>query len=116
VNARSLGSRRTAWSTPTNGSTVGWSRTPGRDGTGIRGSRAALSRAPVRRLLAEARERGDIPSATDLELAVDLLAGPAFYRRFIAHRAFPHDYATAVVDHVLTAIGHATADKHEDPA
>jgi len=72
-------------------------------------------RAPVRRLLAEARERGDIPSATDLELAVDLLAGPAFYRRFIAHRAFPHDYATAVVDHVLTAIGHATADKTEKP-
>jgi len=34
----------------------------------------------------------------------------------VAHRAFPHDYATVVVDHVLTAIGHAIADKHEDPA
>jgi len=73
-------------------------------------------REPLRRLPVEARERGDIPSATDLELAVDLLTGPAFYRRFIAHRAFPHDYATVVVDHVLTAIGHAIADKHEDPA
>ena len=72
-------------------------------------------REPLQRLLLEARQRGDIPPATDLELAVDFLAGPAFYRRFIAHRAFPDDYATAVVDHVLTAIGHSTTDKIENP-
>ncbi len=70
-------------------------------------------REPLRRVLAQARQRGDIPATTDIELAVDLLAGPAFYRRFIAHQAFPHHYATAVVDHVLTAIGHTPAEQHD---
>ena len=58
----------------------------------------------VRHVLARARERGEIPPGTDIELAVDLLAAPAFYRRFVAHQAFPTDYASAVVDHVLTAL------------
>ena len=48
--------------------------------------------------------RGDIAAAADIELAIDLLAGPAFYRRFIAHRPFPEGHAAAVVDHVLTAL------------
>ena len=68
-------------------------------------------REPIRHVLAQARQRGDIPSTADLELAVDLLTGPAFYRRFIAHRAIADQYAAAVVDHVLTAIGHTTADQ-----
>ena len=72
-------------------------------------------REPLRHVLAQARRRGDIPSTTNLELAVDLLASPAFYRRFIAHRAFPDHFATAVVDHVLTAIGHTPADQHDHP-
>jgi AcrR family transcriptional regulator len=32
-------------------------------------------REPIRHVLAQARQRGDIPASTDLELAVDLLAG-----------------------------------------
>ncbi len=67
-------------------------------------------REPLRTLLVEARRRGDIPASADVELAVDLLAGAAFYRRFIAHRAMPDGYAAAVVDHVLRAIGYATTD------
>jgi AcrR family transcriptional regulator len=62
-------------------------------------------REPLQRVLAEARRRGEISSTTDLELAVDLLAGPAFYRRFVAHGPFPRDYTEAIVDLVLTAIG-----------
>jgi AcrR family transcriptional regulator len=58
----------------------------------------------IRHVLVEARQRGEIPPGADIELAVDLLAGPAFYRRFVAHRAFTHDYASAVVDHVLAAL------------
>ena len=61
-------------------------------------------REPIRRVLAEALRRGEIPATTDLELTIDMLTGPAFYRRFIAHRPFPDDYATAIVDHVLRAI------------
>lgn len=62
-------------------------------------------REPLREVLERARERGEIPASTDVELAVDLLVGPHFYRRFVAHRSFPHGYAAAVVDHVLRAIG-----------
>jgi hypothetical protein len=59
----------------------------------------------VRHLLAEAISRGEISRTTDLEMAVDLLAGPAFYRRFVAHWPFPPGYAAAIVDLVLAAIG-----------
>jgi AcrR family transcriptional regulator len=62
-------------------------------------------REPVRHLLAEGILRGEISPATDLEMAVDLLAGPAFYRRFVAHWPFPPGYAAAIVDLVLAAIG-----------
>jgi AcrR family transcriptional regulator len=58
-------------------------------------------REPVRHVLAQAQQRGELPASTDLELVIDLLAAPAFYRRFIAHRAFPPGYASAIVDHVI---------------
>jgi AcrR family transcriptional regulator len=63
-------------------------------------------RAPARQILARARERGEIPPDTDLDLAIDLLGGPLFYRRFIVHQAFPEDYISTLVDLVLDAIGH----------
>jgi len=61
-------------------------------------------REPVRHLLARAQQRGELPASADLELAVDLLGAPAFYRRFIAHRPLPEGYASAVVDLVLTGL------------
>jgi AcrR family transcriptional regulator len=61
-------------------------------------------REPGLRVLTQARQRGDLPASADLELAIDLLAGPLFYRRFIAHRAFPPGYAAAIVDHVLAGL------------
>jgi AcrR family transcriptional regulator len=63
-------------------------------------------REPLRAVLLRASMRGEIPATADIELAIDLLASPLFYRRFVAHSGFPNDYAVAVVDHVLTAIGH----------
>jgi len=72
-------------------------------------------REPLLLVLARARERGEIPPATDLELAVDLLAGPAFYRRFVAHRAVPEGYGAAVIDSVLRAIGAAPAAASAGP-
>jgi AcrR family transcriptional regulator len=71
-------------------------------------------REPVRHLLSEAMSRGEISPTTDLEVAVDLLAGPAFYRRFVAHWPFPPGYAAAIVDLVLAAI--STDPGHEHPA
>jgi AcrR family transcriptional regulator len=61
-------------------------------------------REPVRHVLAQALQRGELPASADIELAVDLLSGPLFYRRLVAHQAFPAGYATAVVDHVLAAL------------
>jgi AcrR family transcriptional regulator len=61
-------------------------------------------REPVRIVLAEAAARGIISPTVDLEIVIDLLVGPAFYRRFVAHRPFPPGYATDVVDFVLAAI------------
>ncbi|MGD0834436.1 MAG: TetR/AcrR family transcriptional regulator [Candidatus Dormibacteria bacterium] len=65
-------------------------------------------REPLRTLLLRARDRGELPAATDIELAVDLLGGPLFYRRFIAHRVSTVDDVTALVDHVLSALGAVT--------
>jgi len=61
-------------------------------------------REPVRAVLAEAAARGIISPTVDPELVIDLLVGPAFYRRFVAHRPFPPGYATDVVDFVLAAL------------
>ena len=61
-------------------------------------------RQPALQVLAEAAQRSEIPPDTDLELVVDLLAAPFFYRRFIAHRAIPPDMAAEVVDWVLTSL------------
>lgn len=55
-------------------------------------------------VLRRAQREGRLPPDADLELAVDLLAGPSFYRRLIAHRDFPAGYTAAVVDHVLRAL------------
>ncbi|MGH7921103.1 MAG: TetR/AcrR family transcriptional regulator [Candidatus Dormibacteraceae bacterium] len=63
-----------------------------------------LRRQPIRQLLLRAQERDELPGTIDLELSIDLLAGPAFYRRFIAHQPFPAGYAAGVVDAVLRAL------------
>ncbi len=55
-------------------------------------------------VLRSAQSRGEIAAEADLEVAVDLLAGPSFYRRLIAHRDFPPGYSASVIDHVLRAL------------
>jgi Tetracyclin repressor-like, C-terminal domain len=62
-------------------------------------------RQPVRHVLVEARLRGEISPLADLDLVIDLLTAPGFYRRFIAHQATGAAYAAAVVDHVLAEVG-----------
>ena len=61
-------------------------------------------REPLVRLLDAARARGELVAGTDLELVVDLLAAPFFYRRLVAHAALPADLPAAVVDHVLAGV------------
>lgn len=58
-------------------------------------------REPILVVLARARERGQLPKDLDPEVVTDLLTGPFFYRRFIAHRPIPPDMVDDVIAHVL---------------
>jgi AcrR family transcriptional regulator len=62
-------------------------------------------RQPVRQVLTNARHRGEIRDDADIELAIDLLTGPMFYRRFLIHEPFSARHAEHLVDHVLRAVG-----------
>ncbi|MEV0059447.1 TetR/AcrR family transcriptional regulator [Nocardia sp. NPDC050718] len=55
----------------------------------------------VRAILTAAVEGGDLPADLDVDLAVDQLHGPLFFRRLVAHRTFDLDYVQAVVDDFL---------------
>jgi len=61
-------------------------------------------REPLREALDRGRRRGEIPVAADVELAIDLLAAPYFYDRFIARRPLGSRSTAAHVDHVLAAL------------
>lgn len=65
-------------------------------------------REPLLVVLARARERGQLLPDLDPELVTDLLTGPFFYRRFIAHRPISPDLINDVIAHVLTTPRHAT--------
>lgn len=65
-------------------------------------------RRALHHVLATAAQRGQIPPDTDLNLAIDLLAGPLFYRRLVTHQPPPPTYPTALVDHLLAALTPAT--------
>jgi len=58
-------------------------------------------RDPLLVVLRRGQQRGQLPADADLELLTDLLSGPFFYRRFIAHHPIPPDLVERVVTHVL---------------
>jgi AcrR family transcriptional regulator len=58
-------------------------------------------REPLLAVLARARERGELAAGVDLEILTDMLAGPFFYRRFIAHRPIPPDLVDGVIAQAL---------------
>ncbi|MFC9663555.1 TetR/AcrR family transcriptional regulator [Nocardia sp. NPDC127606] len=57
----------------------------------------------VRTTLTEAVARGDLPAELDVDLAVDQLHGPLFFRRLVANRTFDLDYVRDVLDDFLRA-------------
>jgi AcrR family transcriptional regulator len=59
-------------------------------------------REPLLAVLARAHERGQLSGDLDLELVTDLLTGPFFYRRFIAHRPIPPGLVDDVIARVLS--------------
>jgi AcrR family transcriptional regulator len=68
-------------------------------------------REPLLVVLARARERGQVPNYLDPEIITDLLTGPFFYRRFIAHRPIPPDLINDVIGYVLHRPHRATTDR-----
>jgi len=61
----------------------------------------ALDRQPFLRAL----RRGDLPATTDVELAVDQLTGPVYYRVLLSGQPVTRDYTDALVDTFLAAAG-----------
>ena len=58
-------------------------------------------REPLLAVLDRARERGELPGDLDPEVTTDLLTGPFFYRRFVAHRPVGPDLVADVIAQVL---------------
>ncbi len=55
-------------------------------------------------VLERAIDRGELPADLDVDLVLDLLAGPIFYRAFVSHEPSDDAYVSALVDTVLRAV------------
>ena len=53
---------------------------------------------PARLLLARAKDLGELRPDLDVDVAVGMLAGPVFYRRFVSREELGHEFAEQVVD------------------
>jgi AcrR family transcriptional regulator len=60
-------------------------------------------REPFRSRLAKAISEGQLNSRTDVDVAVDLLVGPSFYRRLVSRQPTGKDLPGAVIDAVIKA-------------
>jgi AcrR family transcriptional regulator len=63
----------------------------------------------VRDVLARGVERGELPGDADLDLLVDLLAGPLFHRRWFTGTPATPAFAAAILDTVLGSPQHTTS-------
>ncbi len=70
---------------------------------GLIGKFIAQRRAAIDAVLTNAARRGELDAELDLELAVDSLVGPLFYRRLITRRPVDQRLARALVDQFLAA-------------
>jgi AcrR family transcriptional regulator len=57
-------------------------------------------REPLLIVLARARDRGQLSTVADLEILVDLLSAPLFYRRFVAHQPIP----ASLIDDIIALV------------
>lgn len=61
-------------------------------------------RRPIRQILIRSQKRGELPGELDIELAIDLLAGPLFYRKLVSGTPPPPRMVARVVDAVLPGL------------
>jgi AcrR family transcriptional regulator len=65
----------------------------------------SVRRAEAREILELGIERGELREDLDLEVAVDVLYGPIYYRMFVGHAPLDDDFADALADHVFAGLG-----------
>jgi AcrR family transcriptional regulator len=61
-----------------------------------------------RALIARAIEEREIRRAIDVDVALDMIYGPIFYRLLMGHAALDGKFTDAVVDHALKGLGSAS--------
>lgn len=71
----------------------------------------ARQRTPLLNVIASAQARGEIRPDTDPELLADMIVGPLFYRRLVAHKELREDLAESLVTTVLDLASSPDRDK-----
>jgi AcrR family transcriptional regulator len=74
----------------------------------VRAGFHGLMRDALRQVLRRGITRGELRRTTDVELALDMLAGPLFYRYLMLGLPVSDRYTNTVLDAVLRAFGPAT--------
>ncbi|MFG1792870.1 TetR/AcrR family transcriptional regulator [Nocardia sp. NPDC049149] len=70
----------------------------------VRATIGAPRRALGTRMLHRAIERGELPADTDIELALDLIAAPMFWRLNVRHATTEPGYLDRLTEHLLRAL------------
>jgi AcrR family transcriptional regulator len=70
----------------------------------IREEVLAARRKSMREAFARARARGEVRSDLDIELALDMLTGPFYYRTLFGHAAITRRMTRDVVDYLLRVV------------
>ena len=64
----------------------------------------AIRREPARAAFERARERGEVPAATNIDAALDLLYGPFYHRLLHGHAPLTEPFASTIVGYVVAAV------------
>jgi len=70
----------------------------------LRAEHLSHQRARDRLPLERAVERGELPGSTDIDLAVDHLVGPIYYRVLVTGQPVPEPFTDALVDALLAQL------------
>jgi AcrR family transcriptional regulator len=65
----------------------------------------SVRRAEAREILELGIERGELREDLDLEVAVDVLYGPIYYRLLVGHAPLDEDLADALADQIFAGLG-----------
>jgi AcrR family transcriptional regulator len=72
----------------------------------------AVRRGATRQVLRRGVERGELRADLDLEVAMDALYGPIYYRLLVGHAPLDERFADVLADHVMAGL--AIPDDHHD--